>query len=805
MGALADIRYGLRRLRRDALFSLIGILCVGLGIGAAVAVFSVANVLVLRPVPGVDNARGLVTLRSAAEMQLGSARLKVGLSYPDYRDYRRASKTLRHLAGYVLSTVTCAVAGGDSRRLDALFVTDNYFAALGSRPAHGRLFVPGERSPQRVAVVSHDFWLRSLGGETRLAGLDLKVNGRSLSILGVAPRGFRGTQRGDAVDLWLLPEAMELADSSGPRIALDDRSFGALLWLVARLAPDATVQEAQAELDGLARRMTDPGPPEHRPASLTVYPGIGSRPWQRGMVTDPVVLLAFAVALLMVAVWANQGGLLLVRAAARQEEFRLRIALGGTKPQLVRQLLIEGLVLSTAGAAAGLALAAFGTRLLQGVVLGPHLPRLDEIPIDGRVLLFAVGLSLLSATVFGLVPAWWISRRPRTPPMQAAVSGPVRPRLLEWLTIGQVTLSLVLLMFTGLFVRSLKNLQAVPSGFAPDQVLNARFQLGSGGLEPGIGARLVERLSAQPIVQSASLASLVPLGQPRGPGGATLFRSSQASEEENEMVTRNSVAPGYFATVGIPLLAGRDFLPADPAPLVIDEELAKRHFPAGYAIGAQAIVAGTRREIVGVAGSVHAFELNTRPDPMVYVPFVQKPETSFAVQLRVGGHPTAAVDAVKDAVSAFGSSLSLVSVTLYRDEVAQALALPRAMSRLCGAISVISLVVTSLGLYGTLAYTVSRRRREIGIRMALGARSVKIVTLVVGRGLLLTAVGLGVGIFAAAWTTSLLNGLLFGVEPDDPAVFLWVVGLITVIGLLASWVPARAAARVDPLTTIRHE
>lgn len=804
MSFLADIRYGLRRLKREAVFSLIGTLCVGLGLGAGVAVFSVGNVLLLRPVPGVERVRGLVSLRSAETVQPGSATqpLTRGLSYPDYRGYRRSLTTLRHLAGYVPRVVTWAVAAGDNRRLDALFVTDNYFAALGSKPAHGRLFAPGERARQRVLVVSHDLWRQSLAGEPDLAGLDVKVNGQSFSVLGVAPPELRGTQRGDDVDLWLLPEAMAVADTSGPRIVLDDRDSGPLMWLIARLAPGATVRQAQDELDELALRLTDPGPPEHRPARLTVYPGIGARPWQRSMLTDPVSLLAFAVALLIAAVWANQGGLLLVQAAGRQEEFRMRIALGGTKPQLVRQLLIEGLVLSLAGGAVGLAVAAAGTRLLRGFVLGPHLPRLTEIPIDVRVLLFTLCLTALSGAVFGLVPAWWVSRKPYSLSIYPA-SGPGRLQLLEWLTMGQVALSLVLLVFTGLFVRSLSNLQAVPAGFAPERVLNVRFQLDASQPDAGIGAQLVERLAAQPQIQRASLASLVPLGEPHGPGGFTTFKTPR--EDEAELVLRNSVAPGYFATMGIPLLAGRDFRPTDPAPLVIDEALAQKHFPAGDAIGAQALVAESLREIIGVVGNVHAFELTTGSDPMVYLPFDQHPESSFAVQVRVTGQPTAAVDAVRSAVSELAPTLPLVSVTLYRDEVAKALAQPRAMSQLCGAISLISLVVTSLGLYGTLAYTVSRRRRELGIRMALGAPASKIVRLVVGRGLVLTAVGLFVGIFVAAWATSLLNGLLFGVEPNDPAVFCGVIGLILLIGLAASWLPARNAARVDPLTVIRHE
>jgi predicted permease len=826
MNVSLDVRYGLRKLNNSAGFTAIAVFCLALGICASVTVFSVVNGLLLRPIPGVVEQDRLVTLISKpVEWEGVTGKLSLPLSYPDFLRYRQDNRAFSGLVAYQPLRGNLVV-GGEPLRATGEIVTDNYFTALGVRPALGRLFTPGEgrREAQPSVVISHALWHSAFGGRGHAVGSAVNLNGSVFTVVGVAPEDFRGTVYGNEAEFWVPIETASLVRLT-ENGQWNDPGHPWLFWFFGRLRPGMDRQSAQQEMDRTAQRLWGDLPEEQRPPELQVHQAFGIRAGTLGDVASPLLLLSAVVALLMLVVCANLGGLLLVKAAARQEEIGVRLALGVTRGRLVRQLLTESVALALIGGTVGFLMALWTVDALQGVSLGKSFPRINHLAIDGRVVAFTLLLSLAAGIFFGLIPALWSTRRQVVPLLRrgGAAGGQDwgRTRMQEMLVVGQVMVSLLLLVITGLFVRTLRNLESIDPGFESSGILNVRIDLSLRGVPGPGGLDLYDQLLPQvrklPGVRSAALASRVLLSVPETMTGLVELRPERGPAPGGKPLLSefNVVSPGYFQTLEIPLVRGRDFSDLDragsPRVMIVDQILADALWPGRDPVG-ERVALGTRgevREVVGVARNVRVSDLQGDVRPYFYTPLAQAYQPTLALQVKTVGDPLRSVDRIRAVLRKLDPSLA-VQVSLFEDEFSEVLALPRFFSWIFGAYSLLAVVITATGLYGTLSYAVSRRTRELGIRMALGARASEIVVLVLRRGLGLTIAGLVLGLFAAAWTTSILttrifSGLLFGVAPTDPGVFVSVALLLALVGLAASSLPAYSATRVDPMAIIRHE
>lgn len=816
-----DRRHGLRKLKDDAGLTAVAVACLALGIGASVTVFSVVDALLLRPLPGVVEQSRVVSLGPKPIPVEGFPEgLTLALSYPSFLSYKTSGHAFTALAAYQPVPLNLLAGIEPVRRVQGQVVTDNYFSALGLRPEAGRLLVPGDGVRQATAmpvVVSHGLWKRAFSGQPVL-GRVLRLNGSPFTVVGVAPEGFSGTLHGDPADLWLPLEATPQVLFTVTSSSLYQPKPGWLSFFFGRLAPGVSLDQAQTELDLLASRLGQELPSEEKPSSLQVYRGLGVWPGSLDPLARPLVLASVLVGLLMLVVCANLVGLLLVKAAARQEEIGVRLALGVTRGRLVRQLLSESLTLALLGGAAGFVMAFFAIEAIQGLPLGQFLPKIDNLRMDGRVMAFTLVLSLGTGVLFGLVPALWSTRRELVPLLRPGAGNGVldrgRTRLQEIFVVGQITISLVLLISTGLFVRTLMNLQSQDPGFDPGRVLDLRIDLLSPGYSEARGAafydQLLKDVQKLPGVESAALTLTVPLSQTYGRRGLSDLSPAGSASEKKLQSEYFVVSPGLFHTLGIPLLRGRDFSPADrkgsPGAVILDESVADSFWPGKNPLGEHVFLSWSKEpwEVVGVARKIRVRNREI-PRPLFYVPMAQHYLPDLALQVKAsGGEPMPLAKLAGGIVHRLDPNLA-VQATRLTSEVDATLAQSRLFSWLLGGFSVMALLVTGIGLYGTLAYTVRRRTRELGIRMALGARSSEIMALVIRRGLALTLTGLILGLVGAAWTTSVFANLLYEVTPTDPAVFIVVALLLTVVGLAASSLPAYSATRVDPMDVIRHE
>ena len=821
MSVPLDVRYGFRKLNNSAGFTIVAVTCLALGICASTTLFCLADALLLRPVSGIERQEGLVSLapKLAPLPGLPGELVSRQLSYPLFLRYRNANHVFSGLVAFRPVTANLTAAG-EARRVTGQVVTENYFDVLGLRCAQGRFFGAAgwSRGTPPEVVISHTLWERTFGARPQAIGSSIKLDGNLFVVAGVAPPRFHGTFYGDEVDVWISMEAAPLvfADLRGGKLQDPDHAW--LFWFLARLSPGVDAEHAQRELDLLAAQFAAGLTGDARPAELQIYPGLGIRPGTQDDLARPLTILATVVGLLMMVVCTNLGGLLLVKASARREEIGIRLALGVTRGRLVRQLLSESVALSLLGGGAGLILALWTVDALRGVSLGKFVPRITDLSIDGRAVAFALALSLAAGILFGLIPALWTASLQVAPLMRQGVSAGVREhgrnRLQEVFVVGQVTVSLLLLVITGLFMRTLWNLRSINPGFDTARILNLRLDLSPHRSDaapsgPAFYEQLLPRVRKLPEVRAASLTLWVPLSSVN-----QRTRLAGLPPQAGLRVRKpwwgqyNVVSPGFFQTLGIPL-RGRDFAETDrrgsPLVAIVDEMLARILWPGRSPVGERfTVTRGETYEVVGVVRSVRFQNLQTHPQPYFFVPLAQHYEPATTLQVRTRGDPFRAVDSLLAVIHELESNLG-AQVSLYADEVQETFAMPRLYSWLLGAFSLVAVAVTAIGLYGTLAYAVSRRTRELGIRTALGARSAEIVAMVIRQGLYLTLTGIVLGITAALWTTSLFSALLFGVTPTDPAVFVSVALLLVLVGLAASSLPAYSATRIDPMAIIRHE
>ncbi|HEX6904283.1 MAG TPA: ABC transporter permease [Thermoanaerobaculia bacterium] len=814
MSVPSDLRYGFRQLNNDVGFTAVAVVCLALGICASITVFAVVDSLLIRDFPGVVEQGRILSVATRTDEE----GRRNGISHRQFLRYKEATRIFSDLATYQPLALNLSGAG-EPLKVDGHLVSENYFHTLGLRGAAGRFFeLERPRQDREAVILSHQLWQRLYGGRPAALGSVLNLNGHAFTVIGIAPEGFRGVVLNQPADLWLPAEAARwVLPYMGGTSTFEDSQW--LFFFFGRLAPGKDVGEARRELDLLASRFAKESPEDGDSPGLAVYEGLGVWPGTRHRVAGPLSRLAGLVGLLMLVVCANLGGLLLARASSRREEIGVRLALGVTRGRLIRQLLAESIALSLLGGTVGFLLSLFVMDAIRGWALGQYLPKLENLTVDVRVVAFTLFVSLAAGILFGLAPAFWATRRQVMSLLHQSVggSGPDRSRtsFQEALVVGQVTLSLMLLVSTGLLVRTFLNLRAVDPGFDSHDVLQLKFDLSLRGYSEAAGAEFLDRLLGQvrrvPQVRNAALSVWAPLSS-ASLGLTASLRPLSAPVDRSLQVSHNLISPGFFQTLGIPLVRGRDFSPEDRKGalqvLIVDESLAAKFWPGRNPIGEQVAWGSGKAQkvwqVVGVARRVYTTDLASRPQPFFYIPLAQKHVPVLSLQVKTVGDPMRALDSIRAVFRKLDPNLA-VDVNLLEEETAQTFSQPRLFSVMLGGFSLTSLLVTAIGLYGTLSYTVSRRTRELGIRMALGARNSEVMGMVLRRGLALTLLGLALGTLTAVWTTTALSGLLFGVSPTDPMVFATVAVILILVGFLASSLPAWRATRVDPMAIIRHE
>jgi predicted permease len=809
---LQDLRYALRQLLKSPGFALTTVLTLALGIGANTAIFSLFNALVLRPLPVTDPAR-IVNVYRTVESE---ARYGV-FSYPEYVDYRDHNTVFSGLTAFTGARVTLTGSGAD-QTLQALLVSGNYFSVLGIAAAPGRTFAAEEdQTPNShpVVVLSHDLWERRFQGDPNLVGRTLTLNSVSYTVVGIAPKTFGGTEP-DPPDLW-APIMMQGNVRPGANI-LEDRD-NMSFQVVGRLKPGILREQAQAEMAVLAQRFAQPKNNNNHRASVTLTAGGFLNPQELNDVLPLAVLLMFAVALVLLIACANVANLLLARGAGRQREIGIRLSLGAKRGRLVRQYLTESMLLALAGGIGGLILAFWMADLLLASVHPPGTHRfLLNVGLDFRVLGYTLLLSVVSGLMCGVLPALRSSKQD----LSAAVRGEStafgrrvgKSRLRGALVVSQVAVSLILLVGAGLLVRALQKAQTVTPGFEMSNiyVVSPDFrQHGYDSARAGEFQReLTERLQATPGVKSVGLARTAPLGSDFAITRLVIQGDKTPPGARPPTVNFNTVSPGYFEALRIPILRGRNFSSQDLREgvkvAVISESLAQRYWPGEDPIGKRFNGGGASsyREVIGVAKDVRNVYLWTSAEPYLYLPLSRADTSDMQFFVRTEGAAVPLMGAVTESVRALDRTLP-ISAHRLDDNLALWIWPSQMGALLSGALGALALLLASAGIYAVMAYTVTQRTREIGIRVALGSQNRDVLGLLLREGMRLVGVGVAIGLAVSMSASRLLSKFLYGLSTLDGLAFAGVSSLLAAVALLACWIPARRALRVDPMIALRYE
>jgi macrolide transport system ATP-binding/permease protein len=809
-----DLRYAARVLLKSPGFTAVAVVTLALGIGANTAVFSLANALLLRPPEGVSRPEEIVMLgRTLAGSDFGT------FSYPDYADCRDQSASFVNLAAYREEDLDLTT-GGSAELLSGMLVSGNYFKTLGVGARLGRtLSTEDDGSPgsNPVAVISDAAWRSRFGSDPNVVGRVITLNNYPFTVVGVAQKGFAGTGVGSATDIWLPLSMYSQAVPLFYEKRLEARQIS---WLsvLGRLKPGVTTEQARAEVTTVARRLEQTYPDTDKVLGVAVVEGLGLQPRSRGEARATMGILLAVAGLVLLIVCANVANLLLVRGEARRKEIAVRMALGAGRARLVRQLLTEALLVSAVGGAVGVVLAFWSKDLLLGsrFLTGVSLPA-EDLRIDGRVLGFALLASLATGLIAGLAPALRASDFGLHAMLKdRGASGPPRSGFRSALVVGQIALSVVVLVCAGLLLRTLMNTQSVNAGFDADRILLVPVDDGRRGYTEErmrlFYQQLVERVRAIPGVGGASMAVTVPLGG----SWRTGFRvEGQPTAEPSAQTDYDIVAPRYFETVGIPLVKGRDFNeqdgPNSPRVVVVGEEFARRFFPGEDPLGKRLSIPryegdDSYLEVVGVVKDIKYERLTEQPRPYIYEPLAQQRQPSATLFVRSrGGDPSALAGPVGREVQALDRGLPLYGVRTMAERLRGSLAPQRSAATLLTIFGLLALLIASVGLYGVLAYSVGQRQREIGIRMALGATGRDVVSFVVRQGAVLIGGGLASGLAVAFALGRALTGMLYGVSAADPLTYVAVALALIAAALAACYIPARRATKVDPGVALRYE
>jgi putative ABC transport system permease protein len=785
-----DLGYALRQMWKAPVFTLIAVLTLALGIGATTAIFSVVDAVVLRPLPFPEPDRLMRLWEKNPQTD------QFSVSDPNFLDWRQANRSFVDMAA-IRFTTPSLVGDGEPVRLTAAAVTASLFPVLGAKPALGRTFLPEEDRPggaTQVAVLSHRLWQSRFGADPGIVGRSLRLEGRSYTVIGVMPAGFAFPAW---AELW-IPLAPDAAASRTDK------------WLdvVARLKPGVTVEQASADLDAVARRLVERYPDSNRDWGVRIVP---FQEWMVGpQVTQTMLVLFSAVGLLLLMACVNVSNLLLARATIRGREMGLRSALGAGRARLIRQLLTESVLLAACGALAGLGVAHGAMRLLRA--FGPaDVPRLNEVSLDGRVLAFTLGTALVTGLLFGLAPALQASRTDLYALLQQGGRAALAAgrRLRDALVVGELAMAMMLLIGAGLMIGSFLRLQRADTGFDPEGVLTVQLELPEQEYPQErrhlFFSAALARISGLPGVRAAGATNTAPFGSFQPTIEFVVEGREARGPEDFQSADWRSVTPGFFRALGIPLLRGRLLTEADRVGaqevVVISQTMADRLWPGEDPVGRRIRWGGEdggALTVVGVVGDVRDLDIAEDSRQILFLPYQQIPWPQMTLLIKTAGPQAGLAAAIRREIRTLDGSLPIPEVRPLRQSISDAVAAPRFRMLLFGIFAAVALVLATVGVYGVMMFTVAQRTREIGVRLALGARPWSVVRMVLRRGLLLTLLGVGLGWAGAFGLTRFLASLLYGTAPTDAATFAAVALLLAGVATAAGYLPARRAAAIDP-------
>jgi len=812
MTLLQDLRYGLRVLLKTPAFSLVAVISLALGIGLNTAIFSVVNAVLIRPLPVVQHQDRLVWLRAP-------------ISYPDYLDYRAYGHSFEGMAAMTGTQDFSITSGSEPELVKGEYVTENYFDLLGVGASLGRVFIEEDGKTQTpVVILSEHLWRTSFASDPNVVGRQISVNGFGFTVAGVMPKNFTGTEVGLNRELWLPLSTYRQLNPPAAARAVDPGSNQfenrGTYWLAvfALLKPDVSRESAGSELTEIARRVAENYRGEvnaetlRRVQLLRMSGGMDPRDQEEVV---PIAGIAMGVvALVLLIACANIASLLLARAAIRRRETAIRQALGASRRRLIRQWLTESVLLGIAGGAVGLLLAVWANQLLASRLQSTPLAAL-EFGLDYRVLAFTLVVSIATGIVFGLAPAIQASRLNIVMALKSdALKLPHRSYLRNAFVTVQLILSVVLLVGSGLFIRALQRASSIDPGFTIERALMVPINLGLLRYDKTEGQAfyqdLLARMQTQPGIEQATLVRFPQMGSSLAQSQVFTEGSEQGSEGMSTGF--NVVGPGYFKTMGTSLLRGREFTDADregaPGSVVINETLATRLWANQDALGKRVSLTGAKGpflEVVGVARDSKYRTLGEPPRPYVYLPLAQSYDPKMTLVVRTTGEPKAVTPLVREQIRTLNANLPIANVQTLREQLELTLLPSRIAAWTLGGFGALALLLAGIGIYGVVSYGAAQRTREIGVRMALGAKEKDVLGLVLWDGLIVIGVGLAIGLLLAAAATRVIAAFLYGVGATDPLTFVVVPLLLGGVALLASYVPARRAVKVDPLVALRYE
>ena len=818
---IGDARYAVRLLRKNPSFTVSAVLSLGLAIGANTALFSIFNSLLWKPLP-VEEPDSLVRIYAKGAVQ---SYLYQNFSYPEYLDYSAQSEALSGIAASTGAEVGLRTAGADASRAFGEAVSDNYFELLGLRPRLGRLLTSrhGALNTAPEVVISHRFWERRLNSDPAVVGQTIWLSGVAFTIVGVTPSGFRGTYSVSvfAPDLWLPLGAMLQLDPARRDMLQNrrDRSF----QLIGRLKPGVSASQAQAALRLIAGNLQRAYPESNKGVTPLVFREIDTRPEVYSSRTVNIAAQIFLVfaALVMFVACANVANLLLAREGARQRETALRLAMGAGRARVVVQLLVEAVVLAFAAGSMGMLSAHAASKAVSSLNLPGDIPVVFEVSTDLRVALYTLALSLLAAVAFGLVPALRASRPNLVPALKSGIAGNagVRRRgftLTNALLVTQVAVSLVLIVVAGLFWRSIAGAHTVDPGFEiPQRTLvtfNPSLLHYDAGRTSAFYRKLLDRVSLAPGVEHAALARWVPLGFQVEETTLIVQGAEARADSEKKRALLNIVTPDYFDTLGLRVRGGRKITTQDTGSsvpvVIINETLARLAWPGQDPLGRQLrsdIEGAPWLMVIGVIADGKYLNLTESPRPYMLRPLAQVPRTDLTLVVKAARDNENALTTIRREVQALDPSMPLLDVKTMEQQMAKPLFVPRALAGLATPAALLALIIASVGVYGVIAYSVNRRTREIGIRLAIGANPRGVAAQVMAQGLTIVGIGLAIGGTAALAMGRVIRRMLLGVGPADPLTFAGTFVLLIAVAAAATWLPARRASRLDPAVALRQD
>ena len=817
-----DVRYGIRQLRKSRGFAVIAILTLALGIGANTAIFTVVNTVFLHPLPVHDPDR-LMGIFTTDQRNRGGLNNFLPISQPNAKDVAERSRSFGGVMMFTGAGVSMTI-DGKPQAFAAELVSGNYFDVLGVQAALGRTFRADEDQPgaSGTIVLTHGVWERYFASNPSVVGKDVLLNGQGFTVIGVMPRGFKGTAVLGGPDMWLPMATHDQVLAGVQKDLYNDRRF-LNFFAVGRLKQGVATEQARAELKNIGSQMEQDFPTPNKGRSFTVVPLLEStlNPNVQGQAERAGEMMMGVVGLVLLIACANISNLLLARAAGRKREISIRLAIGASRVRIVSQLLTESILLALAGGVVGLGVA-FLARDLLWSFRPPFLQQANnmELALDGHVLIFTLLISILTGVIFGLMPALQASRPNLVTELKERAGGEVfsgrRFGVRSAFVALQFALSLVALIGAGLFLVSLRNAQKIEPGFDTHNLGMLSFDLGALNYDPArtreFQRRTIEAAETLPGVSSVTLATNVPLF-----GGTAISRSVFPEGEEgtstrNGILTQtDNIAADYFQTMGIPLVRGRQFDGSDreesPKVAIINETAAHRFWPNQDPIGKRFKFFGEPYvvQVVGVARDAKYNTLGEDPIPYLYLPLIQTPSPALTLLFRSSGDPRIVLSSVRERVQALDRNLPLTNVWPIGEVISQALWGAKFAAGLLSIFAALAMILAAIGVYGVVAYSVGQRVREIGIRMALGARREDILAMVVRQGSVSLIVGLAVGLIAAFALARMITTLLYGVSPASPLPFALLPVLLALVGLLATYIPALRATKVNPIAALRQE